>query len=97
MIVDIYVAKLWALFQDQLQVLLTGRLSDELRFWVAMVGAMEAQGILRDAFVVELKDLVRTMEIVSFSEAEECLKSVMWMEVHGPGLRTLWMDTKMEQ
>jgi hypothetical protein len=49
---------------------------------------MEAQSILRDA--------VRSMEIASFSWAEECLKSVMLMELHGPGLRTLWMDIEME-
>ena len=93
---DIHVAKLWALFQDKLQVLPTAVLSNELRFWVAMVGAIEAQGILRDAFAIELRDLARTMEIVSLSEAEECFHSVMLMEVHGPGLRSLWMDTEME-
>ena len=92
---DIHVAKLWALFQDKLQVL-PAVLSNELRFWVAMVGAIEAQGILKDAFAIELRDLARTMEIVSLSEAEECFHSVMLMEVHGPGLRSLWMDTEME-
>lgn len=96
-VVDIHVTKLWALIRDPLQDSPPGVFSNELRFWVLAMGAMEAEGMLRDAFTMELKDIVSNMDIVSFSHAEEVLKSVMLLEVHDPGLRTLWMEIETEQ
>jgi hypothetical protein len=90
--VDIHVAKLWALIQDPA----TGMLCDELRIWTVVMGAMDAKGVLRDALTMELRDVVSGMGIGSCCQAEEILKSVVLMEVHGPGLRTLWADIEMQ-
>jgi hypothetical protein len=90
-IVDIHVTKLWGLIRDPLQGPSPGVFSNEFRFWVLAMSAMEAKGMLRDASTMELKDVVTNMNIVSFSHAEEDFKSVMLLDVHGPGLRPWWM------